>query len=45
MADKVPNRAQTTEVARRNGLAGKKRSPWSKGPMIDTKKNRERQRE
>lgn len=42
---KYPNRAQTPEVAARNGRKGKKRSPWSQGPMVNNSRNERRQQE
>ncbi len=39
---KYPNRAQTPDVARRNGKKGKRKSLWAKGPMVQTKANKER---
>ena len=42
---KYPNRAQRTEVARRNGKKGKSKSPWNRGPMVKSKANEQRQKE
>jgi hypothetical protein len=33
---------RTPEQSRRNGLRGKRNSPWSRGPHVKTQENRDR---